>query len=290
MFERLKGHLLALTVITIWGTTFVSTKTLISCGLSPQDIFLMRFLIAYVLIWSISPRKIFCQSLRDEILMLILGICGGSLYFLTENYALKYTYCSNVALIVSCSPLATSIIMGIFYKSERMNQRQWVGSSIAIMGMAAVVLNGNFILHLSPIGDILALSAALTWGFYSLTIHSLRGKYNATFINRKLFFYGILTIVPVCLSTTFELNIDEFFSFKIIANIIFLSVVASMLCYIAWNKALFAIGTVRATNYLYFSPIIAMVTSYFILDEKITPLAIFGAVLTLAGLYMAQKH
>ncbi|MBR6286561.1 MAG: DMT family transporter [Bacteroidaceae bacterium] len=290
MSENLKGHLIVLLVIVIWGTTFVSTKTLISCGLTPQDIFLIRFVISYLLIWIISPRKLFCNSLRDELCMVVLGISGGSLYFLAENYALKYTYCSNVALICSCAPLATSIIMSLFYKSERMNAKQWAGSAIALVGMTAVVLNGNFVLHLSPIGDLLALAAALTWGLYSLTIHSLRGKYGTTFINRKLFFYGVVTILPVYAFSPTAISPNMLLDAKIVGNVLFLSVIASMLCYIAWNKALYCIGTVKATNYLYFLPIVTMITSYVILDEKITLLAAIGALLTLGGLFLAEKH
>jgi len=253
--NSITGHALALTVIVIWGTTFVATKALISCGLAPQDIFLLRFIIAYSLIWFISPKQLFCDSCKDELLMIALGITGGSLYFLAENYAIALSYCSNVSLIVCSAPLMTSIIMSIFYKKERMNKRQWTGSLIALIGMGTVVLNGNFVLHLSPLGDLLALTASITWGLYSLTIHSLHGKYSTTMINRKLFFYGIITILPVCVFTNGGINMDILLNPTVIINLIFLGIIASMVCYVAWNKALYAIGTVRATNYLYFSPI-----------------------------------
>ena len=76
-------HVLAVLTVGVWGTTFISTKVLIENGMHPQDIFFLRFLIAYLGIWLISPKRIFAKSLRDEVLLLLSGLTGGTLYFLT---------------------------------------------------------------------------------------------------------------------------------------------------------------------------------------------------------------
>ena len=57
-----------------------------------------------------------------------------------------------------------------------MTRRQAVGSALAFAGMVLVVLNGRFVLRLSPRGDMLALSAALLWMVYSLVIKRIGGK------------------------------------------------------------------------------------------------------------------
>ena len=84
---KAKYHILAILTVAVWGTTFISTKILINNGLSPQEIFLLRFIIAYIGIWFISPRKIFSDSIKDELTMFAAGLTGGTLYFLTENTA-----------------------------------------------------------------------------------------------------------------------------------------------------------------------------------------------------------
>ena len=104
-----KWHLTAIVVVGIWGMTFISTRVLIENGLTPQEIFLLRFLIAYVGIWFISPRTLFCRTWRDEGWMLLAGVTGGSLYFLTENTALEVTLTTNVAFIVCSTPLLTML-------------------------------------------------------------------------------------------------------------------------------------------------------------------------------------
>ena len=59
-------HFLAVLTVAIWGATFVSTKILINTGLSPNEIFLYRFLIAYAGIWIISHKRLFADNWKDE--------------------------------------------------------------------------------------------------------------------------------------------------------------------------------------------------------------------------------
>ena len=93
-------HLVAILTVSIWGLTFISTKILIQHGLTPQEIFFYRFLIAYIGIWFISPCRLFINSWKDELWLMAGGIFGGSLYFFTENTALEITQASNVSFII----------------------------------------------------------------------------------------------------------------------------------------------------------------------------------------------
>ena len=88
-------HLLAAITILIWGTTFVSTKILINNGLSPTDIMFYRFIIAYICIWFIAPKRLFANHWKDEAIFILLGLTGGSLYFVAENTALSFTLASS---------------------------------------------------------------------------------------------------------------------------------------------------------------------------------------------------
>lgn len=277
-------YVTAFAIVVIWGCTFVQTKLLINAGLRPDEIFLFRFVLAYLLMLPFAGKKLFLDNRKDELLAVALGLTGGSLYFLTENYALAYGYCSNVSLIVCLTPLVTALIVGCFYPSERLDRRGVLASLIAFAGMALVVFNGNFILKLSPLGDILALAACLCWALYSLIIKRLQDRYSNMLITRKIFGYGLLTILPLLLveGANVELLVEG--GAVVWGNIIFLGCVASMLCFLGWNWCLEKIGTVRATNLLYLNPVIAMTTSALVLGERVTWVALVGAALILAGL------
>lgn len=283
-------YIAAFVIVVIWGCTFVQTKVLINSGLRPDEIFVLRFVIAYLLILPFSWRRLFLDGFKDELIAISLGLTGGSLYFLTENYALAYGYCSNVSLIVCLTPLVTAVVVGWFYPAERLGKAGMAGSLVALVGMALVIFNGNFVLKLSPIGDVLAFAACLCWALYSLLIKRLSAKYSNMLITRKVFGYGLLTMLPLMLARGMNYDAVVDGGVKVWGNILFLGCVASMLCFLGWNWCLARIGTVRATNFIYLNPIIAILSSAIVLDERVTWIAISGAVLILLGLIYIDKH
>jgi len=284
------GHIGALIVVAVWGTTFVSSKVLLTHGLMPADIFFYRFTMAYTCMCLFCHKRLFSNSLTDELTLMGLGVMGGSLYFLTENMSLIYSTASNVSILVSTTPLLTALVLAIFYKSERMNRKQVLFSLVAFLGVVLVVLNGQFVLHLNPLGDMLALGAALTWAFYSLFMKRLMGRYPADFITRKVFFYGLLTIMPYYLFVSpLQISKDVLFQPLIVGNLLFLGLIASMGGYLLWNWVMAKLGAVRATNYIYLQTLFTMLFASLILGERITPMAVLGALILIAGMYGMQK-
>lgn len=282
-------HLIAILIVSIWGLTFISTKVLINNGLTPQEIFLLRFVIAYIGIWLISPRKLFANSWKDEGWLLLGGLTGGSIYFLTENTALGITLACDVAFIVCMTPLLTTILALLIYKKERATPMLIGGSLIALAGVAMVVYNGHFVLNLSPLGDFLSLLAALSWAFYSLIMRKLLNRYNTVFITRKIFFYGLLTILPAFLYSPWQVNLSVLTQPGVLLNLLFLGVIASLVCFVVWNMVLKRLGTIRASNYIYLNPLATMLGSAFLLSEPITFMMVIGAGLILGGVYLAGR-
>lgn len=283
-------YIAAFLIVVVWGCTFVQTKVLINAGLRPDEIFTLRFVIAYMLILPFSWRRLFLANVKDELIALLLGLTGGSLYFIVENYALAYGYCSNVSLIVCLTPLVTALIVGWRYPVERLGKAGMVGSVVALGGMALVVFNGNFVLKLSPLGDVLALGACICWALYSLLIKHLGARYDNMLITRKVFGYGLLTIIPLLLWRGINCDIVIYGGAAVWGNILFLGIVASMLCFLGWNWCLARLGTVRATNFLYLNPVIAIVSSALVLGERVTWIAVLGAVCILAGLVYVDRN
>lgn len=283
-------HLIAILTVGIWGLTFISTKVLIEHGLSPQEIFLLRFLMAYLGIWFISPRKLFADNWKDELWLLWGGVTGGSFYFFTENTALEITLATNVAFIVCTAPLLTTILSLLIYKKEKATAGLVGGSLLALVGVALVVYNGHFILKISPLGDFLTLLAAFSWAFYSLIMKKMSGRYRTTFITRKIFFYGILTILPAFILHPWQFSLSGLWQPAVWMNLLFLGVLASLVCFVVWNIILKQLGTVRASNYIYLNPLFTLIGSAVLLDEQFTVMSLMGAMLILGGVYWAGKR
>ena len=283
-------HLVAFATVAIWGCTFVSTKVLMLNGLSPAQIFTLRFLIAYVMMLAVYHSRLWADSWRDELKMMRLGISGGSLYFLSENEAMNFTSTTNTSLIVCSCPLFATLLVRLVYRSTtRISMMQLGGSLLAFAGMVIVVLNGRFVLHLSPLGDALAFTACLSWSVYSLLMKWVSAKYGAAFITRKVFFYGVLTILPYYIFYPTLPTAAVLTKPVVVGNLAFLGCLASMICFLTWNWCISKLGAVKATNWVYFNPITTMIFASWVLGEKITPYFLAGATCILLGMFVADR-
>ena len=165
-----------------------------------------------------------------------------------------------------------------------------IGSLSALEGVDIVGFNGHFVLNLNPLGDLLSLSAAWLWAFYSLIIKKLNGRYSTAFITRKIFFYGTISLLPLFAHEPLYLTTHLWDDPVIAGNLLFLGIIASMLCYMLWNVVLKHLGTVRASNYIYFNPVMTLLASSIVLGESLTTVFIIGATLVLGGVFIADRR
>ena len=302
--NRFFFHLLALAVVAVWGVTFVCTKTLISEGMDPAGIFATRFILAYAGIWLFTLIKskgkkirLWAKGASDELMFLFLGITGGSFYFLTENTALAYTQAANVAFLVCVAPLFT-ILLTLLYKklfhdrfadgmeNVKVGFPLIGGTVLALAGMAMVLFDGAR-LEISAKGDLLAIGAALCWAFYSIFMGQMSSEYGAVFATRKVFFYGLLTIIPFLSAASDSFSAEVLGKSVVWGNLLFLGLVASLACFIVWNLVIAKLGNVTSTNYVYLNPVFTLISAMIILGEKMTPLSAIGSAAILFGVILS---
>lgn len=281
--------MMAVLTVTIWGTSFVSTKILLGYGFSAVFIFFMRFVFTYLLLLVLSHDAWRAKNWKDELTMMVGGVMGGTLYFWMENTALTLSPSSNVSLIVCTNPLLIMITVSLLFKKERLNVRQIIGSLLTFVGMVLVVLNGRFFLHLSPKGDLLAFGAAVVWVVYSISMRRLHGKYSTLFITRKVFFYSCLTALPLLLCDQNDIPWENIKIPVVILNFLLLALLSSLFGYLVWNMVLKNLGTVFASNYIYAIPLVTIITAVIVLEERITWVAMLGAVAIVVGMVMAER-
>lgn len=283
------GHFTAFITILIWGTTYISTKVLL-VDFMPIEILFYRFMIGYITLLLVYPHRLNTTCFKEESLFMAAGLCGVTLYFLLENIALTYTLASNVGVIISIAPLLTAVFAHFFLDGEKFRPQFFAGFIIAILGIVLIGLNGSFILKLNPIGDILATLAAVVWALYSVLVRKISMlSYNTIGSTRRVFFYGLLLMIPALFFFNFHIDLYKFTNPSNLLNILFLGFGASALCFVSWNWAVGVLGAVKTSTYIYLVPVITITASALILHERITWLAIFGASFTLAGLYISER-
>ena len=284
------AHILAVFAVIMWGYSFVSTKVLLQNGLGPTEIYVFRFIIAYLVILCFSHKRLFCRNIVDEFLLLVCGLLSGSLYYIAENNALEYTLATNVALLTALSPLLTVLLIACIYKNEKISIGTWIGTALAVVGVSCVVFNGTSDIEFGPIGDFLALLAALSWSVYCLILKKLNALYDVWFITRKTFFYGLLTAIPFLIFSRAE-NLDSWhniFLHAVWPNLLFLSLGASTTAFLIWGYIIKKLGTITANNYLYIQPIVTLIVSALVIHEQVSFVGILGIVLIIGGLWLGD--
>ena len=260
----LTGHAAALLTIFLWGTTFISTKVLLT-GLRPVEVLFLRFALGFAALCLLYPRRLRLAGRRQELWFAAAGLCGVTLYFLLENIALTCTLASNVGVLVSVSPMLTALLSHFLLRRERLRPLFFAGLAVALAGVAMVSYNGAAVLELNPRGDLLALLAAAAWSAYSL-----------------------LFLLPVLPVLGFRPGLGTLTEPVYLLNLLYLGLGASALCFVTWGFAVGRLGAVRTSAYIYLVPVVTLVTSALVLGEPVTPLSLGGAALTVAGLALSE--
>ena len=287
MNKQLLGHILACGTQIMWGATFVSTKVLLNY-FQPVEILFIRMLLAVIALFVADPHPLRIEDKRRELAFAGAGLTGLVLYFLLENTALTMTYASNVGIIVACAPFFVAVMVGIFFK-EKQGKNFYIGFVIAIAGVIMVSVSGKQSFHLNPLGDFLAFLAMISWGAYSAIVKKIsEWDYPIIAVTRRIYFYGVILLLPVMAFEEDGWNMDAFREPTVIVNLLFLGLCASALGFFLWNLATGWIGAVKTSLYIYVSPIVTVVLSMFVLHEKMTVFSMIGSVCILIGLMISQ--
>ncbi|MBO4997059.1 MAG: DMT family transporter [Lachnospira sp.] len=284
------GHMAALFTIIIWGTTFISTKVLLT-DFKPVEILYFRFVMGFIALLLVCPHRIKRVGRKQEMTFVLAGLCGICLYYLLENVALTYTMASNVGVIISVAPFFTAILSRLFLKSEgKLRANFFIGFVVAMIGVALISFNGSR-MEMNPVGDILAVLAAFVWACYSILTRKISSfGYPVILTTRRTFFYGILFMIPALFLFDFEIDLERFGDMVHLLNILYLGLGASALCFVTWNLAVKVLGAVKTSIYIYMVPVITVVTSVLILKETVMSVSVMGTILAVVGLFLSEYN
>jgi len=285
---KLLGHISAFITILIWSVAFVGNKVLLDY-LSPIEIMIFRFALAYLLLLVIYPKSLLPTSVKHELFFLLIGFLGIFTYFLLENFALKYTQATNVGLYMGAIPIFTALVAHFLVSDESFSPNLLIGFIIAGVGMAMILLEGKDI-DFRLLGDSLALFAAITFAIYSAILKIAPKGYHYIVVTRKSFFYALLLMLAYTIIIDKSIpNITALSTPIVSINIFFLGALASGLAFLLWNYSIKNIGSISSSNYIYLVPLLTAISGVLILDEKLTPTMIAAGVLILLGLYISQR-
>ena len=158
-------------------------------------------------------------------------------------------------------------------------------------GICFISFGSSAALSINPVGDVLAVAAAVIWAVYSTLTKKISALgYGTIQTTRRTFFYGLIFMIPALALMDFNVSLSQVTSPLNLCNLLFLGLGASALCFVTWNLAVKILGSVRTSVYIYMVPVITTVSSAIILKEPVTITAVCGILLTLAGLFLSERR
>lgn len=284
--EKTQGHMAAFLTVVVWASTFVFLKRLLMV-FNPLDILILRFTLSFIALMIVQPKRVKVPW-KDELLFVAAGFTGVTIYYTLESLALSYTQASNVGVLVSISPFFTALLHRIF-NQYKLSKTFVPGFIVSFIGLVIISFNGRINLNLNPLGDVLALTAALGWSLYGLiTPKFLQKGYPVPFVTRKIFFYGAIGMLPFSPIMDFKPNFALLLQPENLLPFLYLALVSSCGGFVIWNFAVKHLGAVTTNLYIYLVPVLSVVFSAIFLHEKITALSILGSFLVLLGLAISE--
>ncbi|MFP4548166.1 MAG: DMT family transporter [Fidelibacterota bacterium] len=282
------AYLAAVFSMIFFGMSFIWTKILLE-SYGPLTIIFLRLLISSVLLffYLLITKKMHFKKKHLKY-FLALAFFEPFLYFIGENFGVKYVSPTIASMIISTIPLVTPIFVFIFLK-ERLNKYNFIGLLISFAGVMTVLLTKNSTLEYSFKGVALLFFAVAATIGYSILVKKLTDQYSS--INIVFFqnIIGFVYFIPVLLiwegQELLTLQIDK----SSIIALLQLSIFASTLAFIFLTKSIASIGVNKTNVFINLIPVVTAVFSFIIFGDLLSAQEIIGIIIVISGLFLSQK-
>jgi drug/metabolite transporter (DMT)-like permease len=282
----------ALFAVLVWGASFVAIKIVLKY-VPPITLVWMRFAVGVVILGAaVGLRHQFSlPKPKDWLYFALLGFVGITFHQWLQSTGLVTSQATTTGWIVASMPIFIAILGWLVLK-EKLNWLQTLGIILAAFGVLLVVTHGNLGSLVSgkfgTPGDILILISAPNWAVF--TILSRRGlkTYPAALMMFYVMAFGwmfssVLFVAGRGWESIHNIATDGWIALG------FLGILCSGVAYIFWYDALKVLPVAQVGTYLYIEPVVTVIVSFLLLNEKITLAGILGGVVILLGVWLVNQ-
>lgn len=291
-FKELKYVTMMLIAIIVWAFAFPFIKIGLE-ELSFINLTIMRFFIVcliFLLILVIQPKKFSKLNKKDVIPIFLLGFFGVITYHLCLNYGELYVSPSVASLIIATIPIEILILSFIFLK-EKITIKKLFGIIIALIGVLIISIWGTkgATLEVKYITAAIAiLFSALVSTIYTIGGKKLLKRYNGLSLTTYAILLGSIALIPLSINNLLIEQVSKL-SIKGWFAISFLAFFSTVIGYVIWYIALEKRTASEISVYLYLIPVLSTIISFFLFNDQITSMFIFGGFLVISGLILVNN-
>jgi drug/metabolite transporter (DMT)-like permease len=288
----LNTYLMLLGMATLWGGTFIAGR-LIGTSVDPYSAAFLRFAIASACLWLLTlsnERRIPRLDARQALSVILLGLTGIFAYNIFFFRGLETVAAGQAAAVIAMNPAVIALLSMILF-GERGSALRMLGIALSLTG-ALVVISGGRPLSLVQgglgSGRLDILMCVFSWVAYSLigkrVLVGLSPLVSVTYASTA----GMLMLAwPVCRQGVSV----HWGNYGLLdwSSLLYLGVGGTVIGFVWYYKGIQRIGAMRASVFINFVPVSAIVLGHLVLGETVGwPLAL-GALLVITGVYLTNR-
>lgn len=282
-----------------WGLMSPVAKLVMGAGIiSPLLMADFRMVGAALLFWITS---LFCPrehvSRIDLLLMAGAGMLGVLLNQGCFIYGVGFTSPGEASVITTTMPMWVMVLAWLILK-EPITLKKAGGIALGAVGALTLVWSsvaGAAVRGDNPmLGDLLVLSAQLSYALYLTFYRNFIKKYSLVTMMKWMFTFAALVLTPLTMPTALH---TDFVSLDVaqIAGILYVVVIATYIAYICIMIGQKNLRPTVVGMYNYFQPVVAMTVGIALGLDRFTFLKGVAVVLIFAGVYLvtiskARQH
>lgn len=285
----IKAYAALVLAVLFWGASYVGTKVALD-GFPPLVLAFLRFFAAGLLFGSLLLLKgAYKMPLRFHKRLFLLALFLPGLYFICENYGIKYTSATKASLIIATVPVAVAVLSALI-RAEPFTFRRGISLVLSLAGVALLVSqNGHgqdAVFSLSR-GDLLMAGAVLSGAVYMVMTRKLSKEYDTFVLTAYQMLYGLLFFVPFFLLDMGEVNWtavtpDQWTALGVLA------LFSTIGAFFAYNYALQTIPAGRASLFINVVPFVTAFCAWILLGERLGAMQMGGGILVVFAACLAS--
>jgi drug/metabolite transporter (DMT)-like permease len=280
----------ALSAMLFWGMSFVWTSGLLKFY-PPVTIIFIRLLISSAFLFLLMLFSGRLERIDREDLWMLIGsaVFNPFLYFLGENFGVKYTSATISSVIIATIPVFSPVLAWLIFK-EKISRLNIFGIIVSFIGVAIMVGSRDLSFSAEGKGVLALFGAVLSALVFSGFLKKLTLKYSPVTLVAWQNILGAFMFLPVFLVFERNRSGNVHLNASIISSFLLLSIFASSLAFVFFAKTVKEIGMSKANIYSNLIPVFTAFFSYLILAERITSHKITGIILVICGVYLSERN
>ena len=284
---KLYDYALLSLLALIWASAFFNIK-IATYSFGPVTIAFLRVFfgaIPVLLLCYFKNIKIEAFS-KDWYWFALIGFINLVAPFFLIAYGIKSVQSNLAAILMSTTPLSSTILGHFYLKNEKFNFIKTVGILIGFSGIVYLFSDNLLIDENNFNSALLILLGSTCYVIGGVLTLKISKKKNEN-VTGSILIWATIILIPLTILIERPWNLEP--SIDSTISVIYLGLVSTGIAWLLRFKILIKNGLIFQSQVSYLIPIFGTVLSYIFLKELITFKVLFSLIAVVIGIYFVKK-